>query len=129
MRQRVGPERSGDPDRLVERFLVVEEREHQSAVVGPADLAERIRRAAPVPTEHRGVRRRPRRLELDRDPGHGRPCGHPDRAPADQRAGRPRLVEQRLEPLDRQRRTGGQGPLGLELDERRQPLGSLARTA
>ena len=59
--QRLGAEPAGDLERLGERLLVVEQRQHQRPVVGPADLAERVGRAAPVAPEHRGVRRRHRR--------------------------------------------------------------------
>ena len=125
-RQRLGAEPAGDLDRLDEALLVVEQREHQRPVVGPADVAVSVGRPAPVAPEHRGMGCGLRWVELDRDPGDRRARRHPNRAPADQTAGRPRLVQQRLEPLCRHRRAGGQRPLGLELDERRQSL-RLAR--
>ena len=125
-RQRLGAEPAGDLDRLDEALLVVEQREHQRTVIRPADVAEGVCRPAPVAPEHRRMRCGLRWVELDRDPGDGRTRCHPNRAPADQTAGRPGLVQQRLEPLGRHRRAGGQRPLGLELDERRQTL-RLAR--
>ena len=73
------------------------------------------------------MQRRRGRVELDVDPGDGGPRRDADRAPADERPGRSRPVEERLEPLERQRRARGQRPLGLELDERREPL-RLARS-
>ena len=67
------PSPARDLDRLDERLLVVEQRQHQGPVVRPADLAEGVGRR---PRQSRRAWRRaaPMRLpELDVDPGDGGP--------------------------------------------------------
>ena len=116
-RQRLGAEPAGDLDRLDQRLLVVEQREHQRPVVGPAHLAEGIGRAAPVAPEHRRVRRRRGGSSSTGDPGDGRPCRHAHRAPADQaRRAAATSSSELLEPLGRHRRAGRQRPLGRQLE-------------
>src|SRR5215211_9023137 len=67
-RERLGSEPAGDLDRLDERLLVVEQRQHQRPVVGPADVAEGVGGSAPVAAGHGGVRRRHRLAGLPLDP-------------------------------------------------------------
>jgi hypothetical protein len=49
------PSRSCDGERLTQCLTIVEQRQHQRAVVHPADPFEPVRRPAPVAGEHRGV--------------------------------------------------------------------------
>src|SRR5206468_6917953 len=76
-----GTEAARDDDRLDERLLVVEERQHQRAVVIPPDGAEGVGSTAPVLPLHRVVRVGDMAVDLDLNTVDGGPRRGP-RPPA-----------------------------------------------
>ena len=119
--ERLGAEAARDVDRLRERLLVVEEREHQGPVVGPAHLAEAVGSRRPVAARHRGEDRRAvvagHVVARDRRPGRDARA-----APAAHAAPRLVLLHEAVEALERHRPAAGERPLDSKLEHGRQAL-------
>jgi len=115
----VAPSVCAMPNRLDERLLVANQRQHDGAVEIPTRCAKRCRRGAPIAAKHRIPRCRRRCSELHGEARHRRPGADAQQVLGIRRRG---ACDVRKHALDRRRLAREQRTLDRQLEHGHEPL-------